>query len=187
MLVRLTTLLVFSFLCYPRWGLPRYINDILIYALSHAFTSSLLNQPPAQHHLSRVRPILLRELPLHQWGETRRQGIPLIVCMYMYVCMVMTYSKRMDQPGKVTNPVRGQLNRENEYFPVRVRASELGLARRFGSPVPRQIAHLHTQVECGAYLRDFSRVPQRRPFICLKPPYAIGPVPSLSGHTIAYR
>ena len=30
--------------------------------------------------------------------------------------------KSMDQPGKVANPARGQLNRENEYFPVRVRA-----------------------------------------------------------------
>ena len=33
-----------------------------------------------------------------------------------------TYSKSMDQPGKVANPARRQLNRENEYFPVRVRA-----------------------------------------------------------------
>ena len=33
-----------------------------------------------------------------------------------------TYSKSMDQPGKVADPVRGQLNRENEHFPVRVRA-----------------------------------------------------------------
>ena len=33
-----------------------------------------------------------------------------------------TYSKSMDQSGKVANPVRGQLNRENEYFPVRARA-----------------------------------------------------------------
>ena len=33
-----------------------------------------------------------------------------------------TYSKIMDQPGKVANPARGQLNRENEYAPVRVRA-----------------------------------------------------------------
>ena len=39
-----------------------------------------------------------------------------------YVCMVITCSKSMDQPGKVANPARGQLNRENEYFPVRVRA-----------------------------------------------------------------
>ena len=33
-----------------------------------------------------------------------------------------TYSKSMEQPGKVANPARGQLNRENQYFPVRVRA-----------------------------------------------------------------
>ena len=40
----------------------------------------------------------------------------------MYVCMVITYSKSMDQLGKVANPARGQLNRENGNFPVRVRA-----------------------------------------------------------------
>ena len=57
----------------------------------------------------------------------------------------------------------------------------------FGSPVPRQPAHLHTQAESGAYLRDSSRVPRRGPFIYFKPPYAIGSVPSLSGHAIAYR
>ena len=57
----------------------------------------------------------------------------------------------------------------------------------FSRPVPRQPAHLHTQAEYGAYLRDSSRVPRRRPFIYMKPQYAIGSVPSLSGHTIAYR
>ena len=57
----------------------------------------------------------------------------------------------------------------------------------FGSPVPRQPAHLHTQAEPGSHLRDSSRVPRRRPFIYFKPPYAIGSVPSLSGHAIAYR
>ena len=35
--------------------------------------------------------------------------------------MVITYSKNMDQPGKVANPARGQLSRENEYSPVPVR------------------------------------------------------------------
>ena len=28
--------------------------------------------------------------------------------------MVITYSKSMDQPGKVANPARGQLNREEK-------------------------------------------------------------------------
>ena len=55
----------------------------------------------------------------------------------------------------------------------------------FSRPVPRQPAHLHTQAESGACLRDSSRVPRRRPF--MKPPYAIGSVPSLWGHAIAYR
>ena len=55
----------------------------------------------------------------------------------------------------------------------------------FSRPVPRQPGHLHTQAESGAYLRDSSRVPRRRPF--MKPPYVIGSVPSLVGHAIAYR
>ena len=54
----------------------------------------------------------------------------------------------------------------------------------FSRPVPRQPAHLHTQAESGAYLRDSSRVPPQRP--SMKPSYAIGSVPSLSGHAIAY-
>ena len=28
----------------------------------------------------------------------------------MFVCIVITYSKSMDQPDKVANPARGQLN-----------------------------------------------------------------------------
>ena len=55
----------------------------------------------------------------------------------------------------------------------------------FSRPVPRQPVHLHNQAESGAYLRDSSRVPRRRPF--MKPPYAIGSVSSLSGHANAYR
>ena len=38
----------------------------------------------------------------------------------MYVCIVITDSKGKDQPGKVANPARGQLNRGNELFPVSV-------------------------------------------------------------------
>ena len=52
----------------------------------------------------------------------------------------------------------------------------------FGSPVPRQPAHLHTQAESGTYLRHSSRVLRQRPFIYFKPPYVIGSVPSLLGH-----
>ena len=48
---------------------------------------------------------------------------PLRAASVQYVCMYgHTYSKSTDQPGKVASPARGQLNRKNEYFPVRVRA-----------------------------------------------------------------
>ena len=91
----------------------------------------------------------------------------------------------MDQSGKVANPARGQLNREND-IPLSPCVPENLVSRDgFSRPVPRQPVHLHTQAESGAYLRDSSRVPRRRPF--LKPPYATGSVPSLSGHAIAYR
>ena len=50
--------------------------------------------------------------------------------MSKYVCMVITHSRGNDQPVKVNNLARGQLNREKEHFPVSVRAWEFGLARR---------------------------------------------------------
>ena len=64
-----------------------------------------------------------------------------------------TYSKSMDQPSKVANPARGQLNREeNEYSLSAFAPANLVWRDGFGSPVPRQPAHLHTQAESGAYL-----------------------------------
>ena len=61
----------------------------------------------------------------------------------------------MDRPGKVANPARGQLNREND-IPLSTWCVPENLVSRdgFSRPVPRQPAHLHTQAESGAYLRD---------------------------------
>ena len=73
----------------------------------------------------------------------------------------------MDQPSKVDNPARGQLNREMN-IPLTPYAPENLVSRDgFSRPVPRQPAHLHTQAESDAYVRDPSRVPRRRPFIYL--------------------
>ena len=58
------------------------------------------------------------------------------------------------------------------------------LVSRFSRPAPRQPAHPHTQAEPGAYFRESSRVPRRRPYIDSKSPYVIRSVPSLSGHAI---
>ena len=122
-------------------------------------------------------------LPINSLGEWYivNPGSQLVSTVYGY-----TYSRSMDQPGKVANPARGQLNREIislSPFALKNLVSRDG----FGSSVPRQPAHRHTKAESGAFVRDSSRVPRRRPFIYFKPPYAIGPVPSLSGHATAYR
>ena len=74
----------------------------------------------------------------------------------------------MDQPGKVANPDRGQLNREIEFSCPR--ACLRIWSRETGSAVPSHVSLfiLHTQAGSGAYLRDSSRVPRRRPFIYIK-------------------
>ena len=57
-----------------------------------------------------------------------------------------TYSTSMDQPGKVANPARGQLKRKINIFLSAFAPENLVSRGGFGSPVPRQPAHLHTQL-----------------------------------------
>ena len=53
----------------------------------------------------------------------------------------------MDQTGKVANPARGQLNREDN-IPLSPCVPENLVSRDgFSLPVPRQPAHLHTKAE----------------------------------------
>ena len=113
------------------------------------------------------------------------------------VCMVITYSivwiDRVRLPILLVVSFTGKNDISLSPFAPENLVSRDG----FGSPVSCQPAHLHTQAESGAYLRDSSRFPRGRPFIYLnhhapsfiyfKPPYAIGSIPSLSGHAIAYR
>ena len=79
--------------------------------------------------------------------------------------MTITYSKSKDQPGKVANPARGELNMEMDTSLSPFAPENLVSRDEFGSPVPRQPAHLHTSAESGPYSQDSSRFPQRRPFI----------------------
>ena len=55
--------------------------------------------------------------------------------------MVITYSKGKNQPSKVANPARGQLNRENEFFSVPVRALKFWV-REIGSAVLSRVSLL---------------------------------------------
>ena len=50
-----------------------------------------------------------------------------LCCMHGH--HIELYSKSQDQPGKVANPARSQMNKENEYFAFPVRAREFGFAR----------------------------------------------------------
>ena len=94
----------------------------------------------------------------------------------LLLCMVITYSRvwinRVRLPILLVVSLTGKMN-----TPLSPCVPENLVSRDgFSRPVPRQPAHLHTQAESGAYLRDSSRVPRRRPF--MRPPYAIGSVPS---------
>ena len=101
--------------------------------------------------------------------------------------MVITCSKSKDQPGKVASPARSQLNRENEYFPARVRAWEFGLARRVRQPVPASACSSPYSGWIWCLLTGFLLVSAAASIYLFKPPYAIESVPSLSGHANAYR
>ena len=57
----------------------------------------------------------------------------------------------MDQPGKVANPARSQLNKEMSISLSAFAPENLVSLGGLGSPFPRQPAHLHTQAESGAY------------------------------------
>ena len=59
----------------------------------------------------------------------------------MSACMVITYNKGKDQPGKVANPTRGQLNREIDFSLSPFAPENLVSRDEFGSPAPRQPAH----------------------------------------------
>ena len=107
------------------------------------------------------------------------------MCVFVWSSLLADW----DQPGMVVDPASGQLNnRENGIFPVPVRLRLRVWSSELSSAVPSRVSLLilHTQAEVsGAYLRD-STSPSRFPLrFQLEPPYAIGLVPSLSGHAIA--
>ena len=64
---------------------------------------------------------------------------------YGYHIIIAKYGSTW--PGKVANSARGQLNRENEHFPVSVHACLRLWSREMGSAVPSRVSLLiiHTQ------------------------------------------
>ena len=85
----------------PDWGMLRRSRRVLIFI----FYTSTARQEYAT--------LIFFVHYVHNYRQTPHR----CCCMYCH-----TYSKSMDQPGKVASPARGQLNRKNELFAVRVRA-----------------------------------------------------------------
>ena len=101
--------------------------------------------------------------------------------------MAVTYSKGKDQPDKFANRARGQLNRENHFFPYP--RSRLRIwSRETGSAVPSRVGLLISILRLDLVL-TYGILPSSAAASThlIKPPYTIGPVPSLSGHASAYR
>ena len=86
------------------------------------------------------------------------QYVFVCISLYVldYVCMVThiarVWIKRVRLPILLVVSWTGKMNIPLSAFVPENLVSRDG----FGSPVPRQPAHLHTQVESGAYLRDDS-------------------------------
>ena len=96
----------------------------------------------------------------------------MYVCMYGHHIYSRVWINRVRLPILLVVSWTGEIN-----LPLSPCVPENLVSRDgFSRPVPLQPAHLHTLAESGAYLRDSSRVPRRRPI--MKPPYAIGSVPS---------
>ena len=74
----------------------------------------------------------------------------------IYSCMAIIHSKGKDHPGKVANPARGQLNREN-YFSPCPRSRLRIWSRETGSAVPSRVSllisilRLNLVLTCGIY------------------------------------
>ena len=83
------------------------------------------------------------------------------MCVCMVTHKVRVWINRVSLPILPVISLGGKMNISLSTFVP----ENLVSRDRFGSPVPRQPAHLHTQAKSGAYLRDSSLVPRRRPFV----------------------
>ena len=87
----------------------------------------------------------------------------------MYVYVWSSHIARRVEVNRVRLPILLVVSRtgKNNISPGSFESDNLVSRDEFGSPFTRQPAHLHTQAESGAYLRDSSRFPRRCPFIYL--------------------
>ena len=92
----------------------------------------------------------------------------------------------MDQPGKVANPARGQLNRENDCS-LSPFARDFDLARRIRPFRPASACSFPTLRLNLVLTHGIPPVFRGGVHLFILPRYVIGSVPSLSGYAITYR
>ena len=119
--------------------------------------------------------IAVESVPNSSGHATRRpSGVCMYVCMYVYMDITNSrvWINRVRLPSLLVICYRSRL---------------IIWSLETGSAVSSRVSLLvlHTQAECGAYLRCFSRFPRRRPFIYNVDRHRVSP--SLSRHSIAYR
>ena len=75
----------------------------------------------------------------------------------------------MDQPGKVANPARGQLNKENEYSPVPVNKTEMLIFILFGTAyeIKRVTGKRPYNISCQTFGYSSSQVDEQSQAIIL--------------------
>ena len=121
-----------------------------------------------------VRKLRQMRLPKHVKNTLgQRYGI---AWSHTHTHIVKVWTNRVRLPILLVVSRTGKNNVSLSTFAPENLASRDG----FGSPVPRQPAHLHTEAESGAYLRNSSRVSRQRLFIC-----STRPTPS--GQSRVYR
>ena len=102
--------------------------------------------------------------------------------------MVITYKihRCMNQPGEIASPARAQVNKDNEYFLVPVRALEFKLAKRVRQSRPASSCSF-SKLRLNLVLTHGIPLYFRGGIHVFITPTTIGPVPTLLGHAIAYR
>ena len=109
------------------------------------------------------------------------------VIMYMKVCMVVTYSKRRINLVRLPYPLLVSLIGKMKFSLSPFAPENLISRDGFGSLVPSRVGLLLSILRLNLVLTGFLLISAAASIYSFKPPYAIGSVPSLSGHAIAYR
>ena len=81
-------------------------------------------------------------------------SVQVYACTFFAVYVWPHIARVRINASETDNPALGQLNRENEYFPIPVHDCEIGLARRFRQSRPASACSFHIQAESDAYLRE---------------------------------